>query len=307
MDEGTVAGADASARTRRVAALYWGGSVVLAAVAGLSTWQALSAGDETSSGVVSADAPAVVVAARTLDPGTQLGPDDLTTAPAPPSVPPEALFLNPEALLGTVVVERVLAGEALRAERLQEALAGGGLDRMIDPAARAVSVRFDRQSAVNGLVRPGMFVDVMVTLQPGDGATPQWATETILQAVRVLAVDDDVASSRTVVDRTFAMTREGAAYGDLHITLEVMPAEAEWIALATKRGDLYLSLRAEGSLGTLEPTPPLQTSALLGLAAPVQKAQERRIARVQEVAKQQEAFIEVIRGRQRAVQTVVDK
>lgn len=125
------------------------------------------------------------------------------------------------------------------------------------PGMRAVSIDAKASAQVSGLINPGDYVDVILTYRSkikyggsDDSITnmvnanlTKMASETIMENVRILAVDQRVNAP--------SETKEGdgkkkAAKAGKLVTLEVTPEGAEVIAMARKAGDLTLSLRRLG-------------------------------------------------------------
>jgi len=111
------------------------------------------------------------------------------------------------------------------------------------PNMRAVSVEVTAATSVGGFVRPGDFVDVVLTYQvrlrgsqqdQTRGMVQRFASQTILSNVRVLAVDQIAKEG----DREAKVGRT--------VTLEVDKAGGEKLALSTSMGDLSLALRKLG-------------------------------------------------------------
>ncbi len=120
----------------------------------------------------------------------------------------------------------------------------------LEPGMRAIAISVDAQSMVGGFVGPGDFVDVILTYKismkkaaQDDEALEQFfarnvddtATETILQNVKVLAIDQ---SAQRPQDDKIKVGRT--------ITLAVDAEDSERLALARKMGDLNLVLRGVG-------------------------------------------------------------
>lgn len=264
-------------RARTQAVLFGALSVVVAGATAATAWWVVSQyEDALVDAQRSPDDRTVVVAATDLLEGDVLAPEDLKLGSAPAGTPTESLFTNTEGLIGKTIAEKVLAGEPVRLERLTEGGASLGLNEVIDPGARAITIRTNHASAVGGLLRPGFFVDVIVTIRPDTTElTANWVTETILQGVRVVAVNDSVSSSPTLVQGPEG--RQDAR--DIFVTLEVQPAEAEEVALAASRGQLHLALRHVEDLDMLDPGTPLVANALVGLPTSVRGATEARLQR----------------------------
>ncbi len=218
----------------------------------------------------------VVAAANELLPGKPIAEGDLVTAQMPEgSYPVEGIFPPDQIkeLYGKMPVERVLPGEVLRHERLDVVSARATLDRIITPGARAVTVLADRAAGVGGLLMPADQVDVIVTIRPDtDALGADWVTETILQNVRVLAVDQDVLGSQAEEPadgkkKGSKANKEPKQNRKMLVTIEVMPDEAEKLALAASRGELHMTLRGAQDENILLDRGPLVTNALLGLTS----------------------------------------
>lgn len=231
----------------------------------------------------------VVIAVNELLPGRPIAEGDLASAQMPEgSFSAESVYKPSETkeIYGQVPAERVLPGEVLRHERLDVTAARAALDRIIAPGARAVTVLAERAAGVGGLLRPADQVDVIVTIRPdSDELGAKWVTETILQNVRVLAIDTDVlgASAETKDPKKKNDNRNNRK---ILVTLEVMPDEAEKLALSASRGDLHLTLRGAQDDEILTDNGPLVADALIGLNKqdPSDAAAKRR-KEVQEAAR----------------------
>jgi pilus assembly protein CpaB len=141
-------------------------------------------------------------------------------------------------ILGAVVIEPVAAGTPFTRDALLLPGQDGFLAAVLSPGMRAVSVAVDAVSGNAGHIFPGDRVDLILTQEVaadsrrGDSG---WVSETILEAVRVIAVDqnldEDLAARESAkVPRTF--------------TLEVTPPQVERIAVASELGRLSFSLRS---------------------------------------------------------------
>jgi pilus assembly protein CpaB len=149
----------------------------------------------------------------------------------------------------------------------------GFLAAVLKAGTRAISIGVDVVTGTSGLIWPGDEVDLILTqtLQAEGGDSPgrRVVGETILSAVRVIAVDQQIshtasdASAARVVART--------------VTLEVTPEQAERLAVGTQLGRISLVVRSiEGVADAAVPRPSLVfgsdvSSALTGpqAASPV--------------------------------------
>lgn len=112
---------------------------------------------------------------------------------------------------------------------------------------RAVTIPVGASTSVGGFIGPGDYVDVMLTYSysmdvPENNSEAaeiiqsnlrRFVSETILQNVKVLAIDQSITKpEKTRVGKT--------------ATLEVTPKQAEQLQVARKMGDLALTLRKMG-------------------------------------------------------------
>jgi pilus assembly protein CpaB len=134
-------------------------------------------------------------------------------------------------LLGAVARSSFYAGEPITAAKL--ARTEGGLMAALLPAGmRAVAITISTDTGAGGFILPNDHVDVIMTRRaPNDDA--RFITETILQNIRILAIDQTIAE------------RDGATVVGRTATLELTPLQAEIITVAQQMGDrLALSLRS---------------------------------------------------------------
>lgn len=201
----------------------------------------------------------VVAANIDLHQGDTIKAEDLKLIELPPDFVPDGVFTKIEELKGRVPRERILAHDLVRAERLAEANAGVGLNAIIPRGMRAVSINVTDASSVSGFLVPGNYVDVLVAIRTSDNTTN---TVTLLQAVKVLAVDTNLGGSAGRVD---TKTRPS-------VTLAVPPEDAEKLAHAKAEGDLVLTLRNDVDV-EVEEMERLTTSKIIG----------RNVTKVEEV------------------------
>jgi pilus assembly protein CpaB len=140
-----------------------------------------------------------------------------------------------EAFAGRLAREPFGPGEPITEAKTVEPGNGGVLAAVLRPGMRAVSVPVNNTSDVSGFIFPGDQVDVVVTETlptiAGNAVTRR-AAETVLQDVRVVAVDQKLDN------------KTGEVVIAKNATLEVTPKQSEIIALASEMGKLSLSLRS---------------------------------------------------------------
>lgn len=172
---------------------------------------------------------ASVVAADLAIPfGTKIEPRHLKTLEMPAEYVPPGSFTSFEEVIDRVTMQPIVAGEILMQGRFVDYEDGSTLAAMVEKGMRAVTVRVDDVIGVAGFLLPGNRVDVLAARREGNRRA---SSETILRAIRVLAVDQTAASERNepVIVRA--------------VTLEVAPDQAEILVKAMEEGSIQLTLR----------------------------------------------------------------
>ena len=188
----------------------------------------------------------VLMAARTLGPGSVIADGDLSWKTWPKEQVPQGAIqrsVQPNALQefkGMVVRAEMLAGDPVRRERL--AKDAGFMSAVLPTGLRAVAIDLADQgkSAAGGFILPNDRVDLIRTFHPDD-APGAFASETILTNIRILAIGQavqDKAGERTVIGGT--------------ATLELTPEQAEKVVLAQRTGQLTLTLRSVADAAKVE-------------------------------------------------------
>ena len=200
-----------------------------------------------------AGAPAatqVLVAASSIGAGQFVrSATHLTFANWPEENITEQMLTNQQVKLsdfdGAVARRDVAKGEPIQKAMLVKPNEGGFMAAVLDPGKRAVSLAVDSTSGNAGFIFPGDFVDLILTHSVQNGRSPVRASETFIENVRVLAVDQMLTNpeNKAVLAKT--------------VTLEVSPKQAEEINVAKDLGKISLSLR---SLANNHPdTAPIET------------------------------------------------
>jgi pilus assembly protein CpaB len=145
---------------------------------------------------------------------------------------------NPDAmtkLKGEVARIAMYKGEPLRRSKL----VGEGkslMSSILPKGMRAVATQISADTSAGGFILPNDFVDVIMTRRSqAAGSADGFITETILQNIRVLAIDQTVQQ-----DEEGKKTKVGTT-----ATLELTPQQAEIITVAAQMADrLTLALRS---------------------------------------------------------------
>ena len=192
----------------------------------------------------------VLVAEDELLSGEEIASRDVSFRPWPEEMLSDEFIISDasnsktiDEFVGAIARITIPAGIPLTEDMVFRRSDAGFLTGILSPGMRAVSVAIQPQTGASGFILPGDFVDVIVTYdfqsdEQRQGNRTRKAAETILEKIRVVAVDQQLDGS------------EEEAIVASTITLEVTPKGAETISLGGQVGKIHLSLR---SLSALEP------------------------------------------------------
>ena len=186
--------------------------------------------------------PQILVATKTLTPGTIIGPDAVRYQTWPKDLVDGAYYIKGQqgaAVQGTVVRYAITAGQPITQGALIKPGDRGFLAAALTPGMRAVSISVTAQGSVAGFVFPGDRIDLLLTqtVPNNGGDQPLKSTETIVRNLRVLATDQKTDKPADADGKTTVTTFS-------NVTLEATPKIAEKIAVAQAVGTLSLSLRS---------------------------------------------------------------
>ncbi|MBF8670066.1 Flp pilus assembly protein CpaB [Pseudomonas putida] len=206
----------------------------------------------------------VVVATVEIPFGQMIEAQQVAIVRMPKDAVPDDAFDSNEKVVGKIATFALLRGDVLRSARLAEHLGGSTLASLIAPDKRAISVRVDDVVGVGGFLLPGNRVDVLATRQ-SDGSSNDAESRTILQDLRVLAVDQTAGTDKTqpVVVRA--------------VTLEMSAKEAEVLVKAQSEGKLQLALR--NPLDAQKQQQAVAAAAPVQAAPPVARPQPKPVAK----------------------------
>ena len=147
---------------------------------------------------------------------------------------------------GAIVRDPILTGEPITNRKIVRGGEGGYLSVVLTPGKRAMAVQVTSDTAVGGFILPGDRVDVLMTREAqvnasagsGSASGKIVVAETVLQNIRVLALDQNTAAEKDAKSIVAATA-----------TLEVGPTEAEALTRAKAGGPVTLALRAYTDLG----------------------------------------------------------
>jgi pilus assembly protein CpaB len=140
-------------------------------------------------------------------------------------------------LSGAIARSPMVTGEPIREGKLIKADGSGFMAAILPSGMRAISTEISPETGAGGFILPNDRVDVILSRRDREAekqaGVDVHTSETILQNVRVLAIDQTVEEKngqRVVVGKT--------------ATLELSPRQAEQLALSRQLGTLTLALRS---------------------------------------------------------------
>jgi pilus assembly protein CpaB len=210
--------------------------LVAVATAGVAAFGVYQAIQRMPVRQVAMDTVPVVVAKHAIAVGTRLTTDDLKVAAWPASTPVPGAVGDPATLVDRGVIVPIGENEPVTVTRVAGPESGAGLSPIIPAGMRAISVRVNEVVGVAGFVLPGTRVDVLVAVNDdGDEKTRQEPmARTVVNNVQVLT-----AGTRYDAEES----KDGKPVRSTVVTLAVLPADGERIALASNEGQLSLVLR----------------------------------------------------------------
>lgn len=232
------------------------GGFIVAILVALMVQAALSGGDKEEVVVAKTQ---VLVAAKPLSVGHEITDGDFKWQ----SWPEEALFPGAvirdgeqpavEAAMGKLV-RSLEEGQPVHMNVLVADNKGDFLSANVSKGMRAVGISVKAFTLADRLVRPGDHVDVLLTYRvrvntrnnpEAQAVVNRYATETIIENVRVLAIDKEDTKAVDEIEEEGKKSKTKSAK-TATLTLEVYPRQAEQLLLATEMGDIGLALRSIG-------------------------------------------------------------
>ncbi|WMT78214.1 Flp pilus assembly protein CpaB [Bradyrhizobium sp. Ash2021] len=181
-----------------------------------------------------------LVAARPLKAGTLTRDEDFRSEPLD-SVPAGAIRDTTEdrnKLLGSLVRKNLDTGSLITSENVLLRGDRGFLASVLEPGTRAISIKVDAESGVSGLIKPGDYVDVVLTQVVANADVARRAlSETLLQNVRIIAIDQEIVQGGGANNTTAAKVAQT-------VSLQLAPEQVKKIAVAKNLGSLSLAMRS---------------------------------------------------------------
>lgn len=180
----------------------------------------------------------VVVAKADIMPKTKITPEMVETVKVPPEYLQPGAVQDINSVIGVIVREHIVPGEQVSERRLVREGRSVGFTGIIPRDKRALTVPVNEVTGVAGFIKPGDYVDVIVTFEQalvGDNVS-----SILLQNILVLAANRDAENGVTA-----NAGKDGAkeAIKTATVTLAVTPDEAAKLTLAHEKGKINLALR----------------------------------------------------------------
>jgi len=174
----------------------------------------------------------VVTATGPLMVGQEIKPENVALTTIPALQPPPNDFTNPADVIGHTLTSSLLKGQHLTTGDLAPMGVAAGLQSLIPPGKRAITINIDETNGQVGMLLPGCRIDVLATVVNGKASvTRPIVTNVLIQA--------------TGVRLNSAKPEKGEeAPGPYHtLTLIVTVREAELLELASTSSRVRVLLR----------------------------------------------------------------
>jgi pilus assembly protein CpaB len=234
-------------------------SIFALVFAGIAAWLTYSFLQKEMRTVKAVQPERIVVAASDIPIGSLISQQQLRVATWPRDSIPPGSAQTAEAVLSRVAIRPIAQGDAITEQKLKptSATPGSGFMTYVVPQGhRAVTVAVNEVAGVAGFLTPNDRVDVIVTT-PVPGNEKENVSKIMLENVPILATGQ-------VTDQ-----KEGKPSVVPTVTLDLPPAEAERLVLATSKGSLQLLLRNITDSAPVNSRGATIAKVLTGIDAPV--------------------------------------
>lgn len=197
----------------------------------------------------------VVLAAKAIDAGSVLGPDNLIVADWPVNLALTGGFSKADEVTGRSLIYPVAEKQPILATSLAAPGSGIGLTVKIPEGMRATSVKSNEVSGVAGFLYPGSHVDVLVSYRPPNSQSQ--LTQTVLQDVEVLTAGQHIEPDPQGKPETVNV-----------VTLLLTPQDSEKMALAGQEGTIQFVLRNGADKSKVTTVPVAMAELITGQKLP---------------------------------------
>lgn len=240
------------------------GALLLVLLGSIGTILALSPGKEPEAAPAvvqetKIDVAKVLIPGKQIEPGTVLEPTLFRVEERPRNLVPARAIGSLEELLGTYARTLIVPDQPLTADYVTKLKPNSAITANIPEGFRAVTIRVDERSSVEGWARPGARVDVVwATVIRGEQTV-----STIVYNAKVLS-----AERQTEGGAQGAQNQNQATPAT--VTLLVGVDDATKIQLASTAGSLSLSLRGDRDASMPSNTNPITFRELLNQGSDTQ-------------------------------------
>ncbi len=178
----------------------------------------------------------VLIASREIPMGTALGENNIKWEKWPKNGVRESFIVKgdrPEAFkeyAKTIARSSFFAGEPIREQKIVRS-DSGYLSAILPAGMRAIAIRVAAETSAGGFILPNDHVDIVMSYKNPDANDDSWLTETVLQNVRVLAID------QVIEEKDGQKSKVGNT-----ATLELTAQQVEIISAAQKLAGKRLTL-----------------------------------------------------------------
>lgn len=207
------------------------------------------------------DGVPVVMAKANIPPKTKITAEMLQEIKVPAEYVQPGAVSDLKSVVGIIARENILAGEQVTERRLVREGRAVGFTGIIPRDKRALSVAVNEVTGVAGFIKPGDYVDVVVTFEQnmaGDNVSHM-----MLQNILVLAANRDAEDGVTATGGKDGASKEPLKTST--ITLAVTPDEAAKLTLAKEKGKINLALRPYLPLNGIEITNVVTPKDVVGI------------------------------------------
>lgn len=174
----------------------------------------------------------IIVAAKQIPEGTRLTTELLKSKTIPQEYLPEGAYEKTDQIANQFSAVTLYPDQPIVKGQVVQENVAKELSYKVPEGKRAISISINAVSGVAGLIKPGNFVDLLLSYEKAstDSELKQNSV-TVLQNIQVLAVGGEMQK------------KEGVQAAE-NITLAVSPQDAELVTLSENLGKLKLTLRS---------------------------------------------------------------
>ncbi len=205
----------------------------------------------------------ILVASKDMKTGHEIKSGDFQWQPWPE----ETMFIgaiirdgdqSPMEAASGKLLRPLVKGQPVHMTLVTEEDKGDFLSANVQKGMRAVSISVKKHVIADRLVRPGDFVDIMLTYRmrinarqnpDAQNLVNRYATETVIENVRVLAIDKEDTKAVDEAEEDGGKKKKKKVSKKATLTLEVSPQQAEQLMLSDEMGDIGVALRSIGDNG----------------------------------------------------------